>query len=104
MNLGFYFHGAERAADTALPAARDKSVLRNLMGTFRMIFAVALKTNRPLSADCLFDRSSAELLLDGGCYAITNLVFPTGAGAALRRIAARRVNDYPRSPTDMIGK
>ena len=39
-------------------------------------FTVALGANRPLSADLLLDRSAAELLLDGGRYAITNLVFP----------------------------
>ena len=39
-------------------------------------FTVALGANRSLNADLLLDRSSAELLLDGGRYAITNLVFP----------------------------
>ncbi len=39
-------------------------------------FTVALGHNRCISADLVLDRSSAELLLDGGRYAITNLVFP----------------------------
>lgn len=39
-------------------------------------FTVALGNNRSISVDMVLDRSSAELLLDGGRYAITNLVFP----------------------------
>ena len=52
-------------------------------------FTVALGENRPLSADLLLDRSSAELLLDGGRYAITNLVFPK-EGPAQQCVASLR--------------
>ena len=52
-------------------------------------FTVALGENRPLSADLLLDRSAAELLLDGGRYAITNLVFPK-EGPAQQCVASLR--------------
>lgn len=39
-------------------------------------FTVNLGDARCLNVDLLLDRSSAELLLDGGQYAFTNLVFP----------------------------
>jgi len=39
-------------------------------------FDIALGGNRLLTLDLLLDRSSTELLIDNGRYAITNLVFP----------------------------
>lgn len=39
-------------------------------------YTLALGVNRTISVDLLLDRSSIELLLDHGRYAMTNLVFP----------------------------
>ena len=52
-------------------------------------FTLALGNNRRISMDLLLDRSSAELLLDGGRYAITNLVFPK-EGPKQKCVAALR--------------
>lgn len=52
-------------------------------------FSVELGANRPLSVDLLLDRSSVELLLNGGRYAITNLVFPK-EGPAQQCVASLR--------------
>ncbi|WP_316676147.1 glycoside hydrolase family 32 protein [uncultured Tolumonas sp.] len=55
-------------------------------------FSVELGANRPLSVDLLLDRCSAELLLDGGLYAITNLVFPN-KGPAQQCVASLRAGE-----------
>jgi fructan beta-fructosidase len=39
-------------------------------------YTLALGANRKISLDLLLDRSSVELLLDDGRYAVTNLAFP----------------------------